>query len=151
MCDAWKSLTKGITLWVSNGERLSIKYQSGQLLLCWHPGAGAIWNSHFLVINHARFSRIQSSCACLQQWLELVTPIFTIWTTLFVKFSLVGRHTAFRNGWWWKATQRHTVWDTQSGSFQAKFSKHTLHEYIGNCEEWSQWIARWAVVSVETC
>ena len=138
-------------------DRLSVKYQTGQLLLCWHPGAGAIWIDHFLVINRARFLRILKYLVFPERATEAGDSVFTVWATLFAKFYLClawQRLCCWRRIMmkgvliWRRAAQQcetHKVVATK-----LNFNKHTLHGYIGNCEEWSQWMPLWAVVSVGT-
>lgn len=137
--------------------RLSIKYQTGQLLLRWRPGAEAIWIGHFLVINRAHFVRILKYLLFPERVTEAGNSVFTVWTTLFAKFYLClvwerycfWKRTMMKGVLIWRLTaqqcEMHKVVATK-----LNFNKHTLHEYIGNCEEWSQWIPRWAVVSVGT-
>lgn len=137
--------------------RLSIKYQTGQFLHHWHPGAEAIWIGHFLVINRAHFLRTLENLLFPQRVTEAGDSVFTVWTTLCAKFylCLVQERCCF-----WKRTTMKGVliWRRTARQCDARkvvatelnFDKHTLHEYIGNCEEWSQWIPRWAVVSVGT-
>lgn len=60
------------------------------------------------------------------------------WTRTVIKGVLMWRHAA-------QQCETQKVVATK-----LNFYKHTLHEYKGNCEGWTQWIPQWAVVSVGT-
>lgn len=122
-------------------DRLSIKYQTGQLFLCRRPGAEAIWFGHFLVINHARFSRILKCSLLPKRATEAGNSVFTVWATLFAKFylCLVRQRFCFWKGSMMKGVLiwRHTAQQCETHKVVAtklNFNKHALQGYAGNWE-----------------
>lgn len=148
-CEGWMTLINRILFWTD--------YQSNIKLPCWHPGAEAIWVGHFLVINHPRVLQILKYLLFPERAAEDDNTVLTVWATLFAKFYLC---LPWQRHWFWKRTMMKGVLirshaaqqcDThQTGASELNFNKHALHRYTGNCEEWSQWIPWWVVVSVGT-
>ncbi len=120
-------------------DRLSIKHQTSQLFLCRRPGAQAIWFGRFLVINHARLSRILKYSLLPKRATEADDTVFTVWAALFAKFYL---RLVWQRYCFWKRSVmkgvliwRHTAKQCETHKVVAtklNFDKHTLQGNAGN-------------------